>query len=486
MVQILPPKANIGSEFGQGLGAGVSKGLSQFADYYLKNQRANQLINEIDSPEFQKLSPAAKYATAAKLGMIEPELGRAVPAIADLIKNQAYGGALSDALFGQQPQVEQPQVQGVQPSIDQRLGVQEGNPRQQPPQMNPQQAQPRPMQQQVESTDGFSAYPERSAYGTVQPIRTQEEIYKDAISKWNALPPNARQSMPFDRMLDFEMRTEQSKREMNQAINAEKQTDINFQKALSEDITPKMQKMLAGDKPADPFEQELISKWVNEAAKNSSNLPDIEKEVRKKTENFAVARDRVKNLTDRPNWISKTQQKFTAGDTKDYDLAVIDARSAIEPYLELGEFDAAKRAISEKGFGPVETELIVNEPDPIREDWVKSLQPYKRESITGKRFGPLAGVSLGKLEVDPKIVDRLGFDLKDIFNRDPDVNLILLRKNLEGKDANWMEYSTALKKLEADKAIQLNPTQKKQLANIDKPPMNVLGKIFKFIGLGGE
>jgi len=260
---------------------------------------------------------------------------------------------------------------------------------------------------------------------------------------------------------------------------------------------------IAGKDFFNPTEDAHIADWMLDANAFTDNKAEQNKIVSKKIEAYKDVKTSIKNKASRPSWLNDMSRKLE-GSYKDADLAKKELRTMVQPMLDLGLYDEARELVSDNDWGPIETEEIISDLSPETMSYVKNLpKAIQNEKYNGpKKSGMnllgeatkkalVASNPLSPMHNPEQAKQSIEFtkeNLSNILERDPSVNLVLLRDQFEKKGVNWQEFSQALNEYieeqknteEGQRQFQLTGDQRKQLNNnMTQPPLKGLWNRFE-------
>lgn len=140
-----------------------------------------------------------------------------------------------------------------------------------------------------------------------------------------------------------------------------------------------------------------------------------------------------------------------------------------------------KRAfLSKKGFGAEETEEISS---PLAKEVLSMTQEFPDFSKSAQRKRDFGLEGLTQTQKD-----FFKNNLKEIFQKNPSVNPLLLRKEFEKKGVDWRDFRNTLNELEEEGILDLSQNEDyAQLQKyLNKPPLGPLDKLLHGIRLTGR
>lgn len=223
---------------------------------------------------------------------------------------------------------------------------------------------------------------------------------------------------------------------------------------------------------------------VEEKAASSESEAKIERYISKEATKFkdmvsAVEKDiPASRIYNKPfqNLLGKDKSAIQARD---------DMRVKLKPLLDAGLYDTARNLLSKKGYYPEERESIITD---LSEGSLRGLaeMPQIRKFT---KITPFPGAPSIEKEPLTEFQQQIVSDsLKNIFNKDPSTNLILLRRAFEDeKGVDWRDFKDSLNKLILSGEIkELNDDQFNHLKELDGPPLNNIDKILHGLKLIGR
>ncbi len=150
--------------------------------------------------------------------------------------------------------------------------------------------------------------------------------------------------------------------------------------------------------------------------------------------------------------------------------AMQSVKLAVEPLIEMGEIDLAKKEVSNLGFGPLDTEEIVN---PLPREAIKEIKgiPNAIKTTTyGRPDSP--GTANKSKQLQNKRMDQvehLSYDISNaIANSPPNTSLKLLRDMLiKDKGYTETEFNYAFNKAK-EKGLRLSDMQKTEQTELGR------------------
>ena len=162
-------------------------------------------------------------------------------------------------------------------------------------------------------------------------------------------------------------------------------------------------------------------------------------------------------------------------------------RTAAKPFLDRGEHSVVRNQLSSKGYGPEEIESIISD---LSEQTKKSLNDFQNVK---QPFSSKLGIKSGTQDPtyrafknNPEGQQKFGQSLQETLQKDPNANLLLLRKAYEDKGVDWNSFKTEFDNLMEGGQFQPNDEQSKMLDYIQEPPLDRLERMLADLNWWGR
>lgn len=224
--------------------------------------------------------------------------------------------------------------------------------------------------------------------------------------------------------------------------------------------------------------QSIFARKAEQYMDQNMTDAEIDRNLAVDAKNFTNTLSRAeKVIPPRDRLSTKIKDKFL-GTGRDSEKARESVKQTVEPLLREGLYDTSRQLLSNAGYYPEEIESIVSE---LGEGSVKALSTIPKVKKEGFN---LSGIS--KKHYSPDQLEQVNEVMKQAFQSEPSVNLLLLRKGFEDKGVDWRAFKDSFDDLLQSGEIQLNEDQTSFLNKIDEPPLNNLEKILHGMGLRGR
>jgi hypothetical protein len=428
MVQIMPPRTNLGAEIGQALKSGLSRGLEQGFDVSFQRgmlQKAlEQAGNTAKQPGISPVDRTLGYLNAfAAIPGSEKYISTILPMLNQMAAFQEDQGQAPSTQFGKQfANQHQNETSRMPGKMIGGERVPEGT---------------------------LSAFPEEE-------VDLYEPFLGPNVKKYNPLEISAREQHDLSRglqsspMADF-MRKQNA--EIENAVNtiSSRQKDFaNYYNA----IHPNM----------NPDDQRIAQKFYR--SKDALQAPTNEEKARV-VDNFV---DRYRAL--RTNIANQTPRSLVDKTRAEQKLEL---RNQIEWLLEEGQRDLAKEYLTKSlGFGDSESEGIIEPPTSQQEKLLTNFPKLPELDLKVPTFGKDSRLfqtyNQKRTEKLNDYEKRLEQAIKPGTAKKPGTSLLVLRDLSMETGMTWPEFNTMVNKLFKEKKITLDPYQLHELPKLTNPP----------------
>jgi len=147
----------------------------------------------------------------------------------------------------------------------------------------------------------------------------------------------------------------------------------------------------------------------------------------------------------------------------------------------LNELPIAKQRdiLAKKGFTP---EAIASKTSPLSKEaseffkGIPDMKPFQ----AGNKYNPDLKKGSQPTSLPENQKEYIGKELASFFEKNPDANPLLVRKELEDKGVNWRDYQDMIKTLEDSGQLKIDPYYQSYLS---RPPLGPLREILHGIGI---
>ena len=163
-------------------------------------------------------------------------------------------------------------------------------------------------------------------------------------------------------------------------------------------------------------------------------------------------------------------------------------RTAAKPFLDRGEYSVVRNELSKKGYGPEETEEIISN---LSEQTKKSLNDFQNvpaplKKVSTMKGGDVNDPSYRAFANNPEGQKKFGQNLQSTLEKDPNSNLLLLRKAYQDKGVDCNAFKSELDNMLESGQWQPNDEQSKMLEYIQEPPLNILESLLHEMNIIGR
>ncbi len=203
----------------------------------------------------------------------------------------------------------------------------------------------------------------------------------------------------------------------------------------------------------------------------------------------------------KPDRLLANLGRHIQGNRKSHEKFQTELKNNLKPLLEMGLYDEARALLSKGGLAREETENAITElsettkkelsqfPKMIKEIPNK-MEPRKRAGLGG--WGSVVQKANENQAAEnspytPDQIAQIDNTVENIFKKDPNTNLILLRKQFEDKNVNWEAYKDAINKGVLEGYIDISdPERNNQYTDLQEPPLGDLDKMMYNVKLLGR
>lgn len=237
---------------------------------------------------------------------------------------------------------------------------------------------------------------------------------------------------------------------------------------------------------AKPEEIASFRRKGEEYAKMGLAPSQVQKQLAKDARVYANEVKRLRNVPG-VRMHAKVHQFYTGTGEKD-EARKQTIRRAAQPFLDRGEHSVVRNNLSSKGYGPEEIESIISD---LSEQTKKSLNEFGnvKPSLLNRAVKREVGVedpSYRAFKNNPEGQQKFATSLQDTLQKDPNANLLLLRKAYEDKGVDWNTFKNEFNNIIENGQFSPNDEQSKMLEYIDEPPLNRLEKIMADLNWWGR
>ena len=230
-----------------------------------------------------------------------------------------------------------------------------------------------------------------------------------------------------------------------------------------------------------PDEMKAVFKKKGEGyAREGLSEADIARKVAQDAKNFKNMYSQAEKLIPK----DRSQAVVRRGLTGRSATETAHAKNAIKPLLDAGLYDTARDVLSKAEYDLEERESLISSLGETASKSLAEMPDFKPKKGSFKRN--VQDLFSGKLSTE-KAQEAKGY-LNNIFQKDPSVNLVLLRKAADAKGIDWETFRDTVNEAQMDGTLNLTPDsdQFKFLEDLQQPPLDKLGTILHGIKLKGK
>jgi hypothetical protein len=225
---------------------------------------------------------------------------------------------------------------------------------------------------------------------------------------------------------------------------------------------------------------EMFKKRGEEAALNNVSQADISKDLadQAKSIKHTIYKLSQKKGPDR----AFSFNKALGYDKKDETIKQ-EIRKDIQPLLDLGLYDTARNALYKVGYGKEETEALITDLGEGSRTVLGTMPNIKPiENMSFNTGAP----EWANPEYTPQQKELINSSVKDILQKEPSVNFLLLRKAFEEKGVDWRHFKEAINDAVWSGDFKITPEQDKHMTDLEEPPLDKLYKLLEKFNLVGR
>lgn len=485
MVYTLPdkyaPHASFGNQFFPALTEAFQKTAVPAAQKEYQRGQLQKALGQLRSQgQNPNASPTDLLYNLIEASGYAPEIGRNLPQLFQQLNMAREAEAMKNFSY---TQGQQPPSPGQQPFSQGQISPQN--------QMNPQvesalRQSPQRFPTNISPQEKPGNLPQEATQGQVRPILSGDQLLEKARIRQQQLK-GLGIIKPLEEVYSQVVNENEQNQVYNKAVELEREKRVKSQEHYGQIAADSLTKVYP---EAADEELSVFMKKGEEIAGNSKSEAANKLFLSKEASKFKNAISNVEKTLQAPR-IQNVLQRRVQGNRSSMDQVMKDATSAIQPLLREGLYEKSRTLLANSGFYPEEREKIVfgDIPEYVQEK-INTLPKATLER-------PKSSVALTNVGAFPKSGEQqyslknkmdLFKNLKDVFGKEnPDVNLILLRKQYEEKNYDWRIFKDALNDMVQGGLIKLTDDQTNQLnSDLNKAPLTHLEKILYKIGFIGR
>lgn len=267
---------------------------------------------------------------------------------------------------------------------------------------------------------------------------------------------------------------EKAKAAYNDQIDKELQQRTQGQQIYGDRSVDYLTKLFPENSPYMTDELKSIFQKKGEiASRRGDSEADINRYLANEAKLFKNAIVNAEKDVSAPRLLQTIASKIN-GNYKGFEQAASDVRKHLQPLIDLGLFDTARRILSNKGYGIEEREQILHPLDISSISSINQLPNVKSGFLPGKNF-----------KKDQINLEDIKSTLFNIKKNDPDFSPVLARKAFEDKGYDWRSFKDAWNEA-LNEGLELTDDQRIQSGNLDTPPLNQLDRLLEGLNLIGR
>ena len=269
----------------------------------------------------------------------------------------------------------------------------------------------------------------------------------------------------------------------NQEVKAERKEQVETQRIYGEKASQALTDILLDA----TNEQKAIFRKIgeNEAGKTKSEA-DFDRTIALEANKFKNTISSVKNDLSAPRSYNSFFRRMS-GNEKDFSQASDDLRVKLKPLLDLGLYDTARNLLGDIVYYPEETESVINPINERVKSTIKRIPEAEKENLKEIKSQHAAMREEAQpIRYSPVEKNNLKEGILDVLKNDPNVSLVLLRKEFEDKNYDWRVFKDQLNSLIMNDEFKPNGDQLNQISHLDEAPLSNLGKILHGLNLIGR
>lgn len=320
--------------------------------------------------------------------------------------------------------------------------------------------------------------PQQSTRDQPKPVYSGDEIR--AVAQQNSAQAAAQGiDYPVEEAEEDLNRVNRANADYNQQIKLEQVERREAQRDYGDRAVSKLDRLVpnASDEVKSYFRK--IGERAASAGKSEAAVDEI---VSKEAKDYKNALNSIdKSL--KPARTLRKLGRFFSGGERDIEKQITTLRNQVKPLLDRGLYDVARAQLADKGWYPEEVETIIDSMEGSTKQIMATLPSIPKVGTQDyTKFHKEKGYNKFQTENYPQLYDSL----KESLVKNPDENLILLRKTAEDKGYDWKTFKQAMTELISSGEIELEQDSMNQLNRINEPPLYLLDQLAYDFGFGGK
>lgn len=472
MVQILPPKKNLGSHIGQATGQGLAQGIQTGVQRGILQDAFNKFAQNPNGNFREGL------AELAPILLTTPGGAQALGDLASVLGTQSNNEAIRRSIDQRRQKLGSEPIQGATSQETQQF-----------PQKNTEGQQVYRKGKTPVSAE--TPFPEITAGPTTQKEMSPRQLENYAL---DTVENSLNTGKPISYTEAFKLATEQNKeiRDSNSQILKEKIIREEAQSKLAQSMVTRAKNSGLIKSPEDITVVEKLALQ----AKNAPNESEGWEYVRSKMRAFDSAKEGLRRELSLGNPVTNFHRRLF-GNYKDEQQIIKDLQVPLNQFRKLGLTDEAKDIlVNDLGLGNEQAHAAIF---PLDDKEKQDLQRFPSNSqknipIAARQAGVTESHNWGdsqepfpgeEMMQSPDKFNKFKDELEGFLKQNKDIDLVLLRGNLNReKRYAWQDIYRAIDELVAERRFDPDLEQEKQLNTIKQAPIPGVGAYFQNIWSG--
>jgi hypothetical protein len=331
--------------------------------------------------------------------------------------------------------------------------------------------------------------PQEATGGQIKPIWSGEEVLQQGEGLYKKWIGEGRTDRTLEQAIDIKRTENEENKAYNQNIETERQKRIAEQEAFGEIAETALVDQF---KNATAEQKAIFRKKGEDVAGRGKSQAEIKRTLTKDAVKFADDYSNAQRQLQAPR-IQNKISRLAEGKTSDLKQAESDAKSLVQPFINLGLYDTSRDLLAGGGFYPEERERIIfGEIPPGTKNIVNSIPKptYNKSNAAAAVAGVKNYNPNTERTYSEKSLEDLKSNIKSVWGgekENPSINPILLRKQYEDQGYDWRAFKDAMNSLVMDEKIILNPDQNNLYNDyLNEPPLSNLNKILYKLNIVGR
>lgn len=234
--------------------------------------------------------------------------------------------------------------------------------------------------------------------------------------------------------------------------------------------------------------ENLLLKGMSQAEINSALTQDIKKFTNQKAAIASLPKYET---------ILRKASRTGLGTIKPEEDMTKTVKAAIKPLLDEGLTDEVRASLADRGYNTEDIEsFIFNLSDVARQELanlpktstnVAEMKNFQKKiSKLNPLDAALAMVTKTSEPTKANMLPKFEESVRSILSKDPNTNLILLRREMMDRGMSWSDYERVVNDMIMSNEYKIPDMQQNAKRILREPPLNFLDKILYTIGMKGR